>query len=68
MTPFEALFGHEEDEASRFSLDHLSDENWLDGQIKLLSQQANDALAQQRRRDISELRDLFFSLVSQHGR
>lgn len=67
MTPFEALFGHEEDEASRFSLDHLSDENWLDGQIKLLSQQANDALAQQRRRDISELRDLFFSLVSNTG-
>lgn len=67
MTPFEALFGHEEDEASRFSLDHLSDENWLDGQIKLLSQQANDALAQQRRRDISELRDLYFSLVSNTG-
>lgn len=67
MTPFDALFGHEEDEASRFSLDHLSDENWLDGQIKLLSQQANDALAQQRRRDISELRDLFFSLVSNTG-
>lgn len=67
MTPFEALFGHEEVEASRFSLDHLSDENWLDGQIKLLSQQANDALAQQRRRDISELRDLFFSLVSNTG-
>ena len=67
MTPFDALFGHEEDEASRFSLDHLSDENWLDGQIKLLSQQANDALAQQRRRDIGELRDLFFSLVSNTG-
>ena len=67
MTPFEALFGHEEDEASRFSLDHLDDDNWLDGQIKLLSQQANDALAQQRRRDISELRDLFFSLVSNTG-
>ena len=67
MTPFEALFGHEEDEASRFSLDHLSYENLLDGQIKLLSQQANDALAQQRRRDISELRDLFFSLVSNTG-
>lgn len=67
MTPFEALFGHEEDEASRFSLDHLNEENWLDGQIKLLSQQANDALAQQRRRDINELRDLFFSLVSNTG-
>ena len=67
MTPFEALFGHEEGEASRFSLDHLSDENWLDGQIKLLSQQANDALAQQRRRDINELRDLYFSLVSNTG-
>lgn len=67
MTPFNALFGHEEDEASRFSLDHLSDENWLDGQIKLLSQQANDALAQQRRRDIEELRDLYFSLVSNTG-
>ena len=67
MTPFETLFGHEEGEASRFSLDHLSDENWLDGQIKLLSQQANDALAQQRRRDIEELRDLYFSLVSNTG-
>lgn len=67
MTPFETLFGREADEASRFSLDHLSDENWLDGQIKLLSQQANDALAQQRRRDISELRDLYVSLVSNTG-
>ena len=67
MTPFEALFGREEGEASGFSLDHLNEENWLDGQIKLLSQQANDALAQQRRRDINELRDLFFSLVSNTG-
>lgn len=67
MTPFEALFGHEANEASRFSLDHLSDENWLDGQIKLLSQQANDALADRRRRDIEELRELFFSLVSNTG-
>ena len=67
MTPFENLFGHEVNAASRFSLDHLSDENWLDGQIKLLSQQANDVLAQQRRRDIEELRDLFFSLVSNTG-
>lgn len=67
MTPFEALFGHEVNEASRFSLDHLSDENWLDGQIKLLSQQANDALADRRRRDIEELRELFFSLVSNTG-
>lgn len=67
MTPFETLFGREADEASRFSLDHLDDENWLDGQIKLLSQQANDALAQQRRRDINELRDLYFSLVSNTG-
>lgn len=67
MTPFEALFGHEEDEASRFSLDHLNEENWLDGQIRLLSQQANDALADRRRRDIEELRELFFSLVSNTG-
>jgi len=67
MTPFEALFGHEANEASCFSLDHLSDENWLDGQIKLLSQQANDALADRRRRDIEELRELFFSLVSNTG-
>lgn len=67
MTPFETLFGREADEASRFSLDHLDDDNWLDGQIKLLSQQANDALAQQRRRDINELRDLYFSLVSNTG-
>ena len=67
MTPFNALFGHEANDASRFSLDHLSDENWLDGQIKLLSQQANDALADCRRRDIDELRDLYFSLVSNTG-
>lgn len=67
MTPFNALFGHEANDASRFSLDHLSDENWLDGQIKLLSQQANDALADRRRRDIDELRDLYFSLVSNTG-
>lgn len=67
MTPFETLFGHEADEASRFSLDHLDGDNWLDSQIKLLSQQANDALADHRRRDISELRDLFFSLVSNTG-
>lgn len=67
MTPFDALFGHEANDASRFSLDHLSDENWLDGQIKLLSQQANDALADRRRRDINELRDLYFSLVSNTG-
>lgn len=67
MTPFNALFGHEANDASRFSLDHLSDENWLDGQIKLLSQQANDALADRRRRDIDELRDLYFSLMSNTG-
>lgn len=67
MTPFDALFGHEANDASRFSLDHLSEENWLDGQIKLLSQQANDALADRRRRDIEELRDLYFSLVSNTG-
>lgn len=67
MTPFDALFGHEANDASRFSLDHLSEENWLDGQIKLLSQQANDALADHRRRDIEELRDLYFSLVSNTG-
>ena len=67
MTPFNALFGHEANDASRFSLDHLSDDNWLDGQIKLLSQQANDALADRRRRDIDELRDLYFSLVSNTG-
>ena len=67
MTPFNALFGHEANDASRFSLDHLSDENWLDGQIKLLSQQANDALVDRRRRDIDELRDLYFSLVSNTG-
>ena len=67
MTPFETLFGHEADEASRFSLDHLDGDNWLDSQIKLLSQQANDALADRRRRDINELRDLYFSLVSNTG-
>lgn len=67
MTPFETLFGREADEASRFSLDHLDGDNWLDSQIKLLSQQANDALADRRRRDINELRDLYFSLVSNTG-
>ena len=67
MTPFETLFGREADEASRFSLDHLDGDNWLDSQMKLLSQQANDALADRRRRDINELRDLYFSLVSNTG-
>lgn len=67
MTPFEALFGREMDGPIGFSLDHLDNENWLDGQIKLLSQQANDKLADQRRRNIDELRDLFFSLVSKTG-
>jgi hypothetical protein len=67
MTPFETLFGHEADEASRFSLDHLDGDNWLDSQIKLLSQQANDTLADHRRRDINELRDLYVSLVSNTG-
>lgn len=67
MTPFEALFGREVENPTGFSLDHLDNENWLDGQIKLLSQQANDKLADQRRRNIDELRDLFFSLVSNTG-
>lgn len=67
MTPFETLFGREADEASRFSLDHLDGDNWLDSQIKLLSQQANDTLADHRRRDINELRDLYVSLVSNTG-
>ena len=67
MTPFEALFGREVENPTGFSLDHLDNENWLDGQIKLLSQQANDKLADQRRRNIDELRDLFFSLVSKTG-
>lgn len=67
MTPFEALFGREVENPIGFSLDHLDNENWLDGQIKLLSQQANDKLADQRRRNIDELRDLFFSLVSNTG-
>lgn len=67
MTPFEALFGREVENPVGFSLDHLDNENWLDGQIKLLSQQANDKLADQRRRNIDELRDLFFSLVSNTG-
>lgn len=67
MTPFEALFGREVDGPIGFSFDHLDNENWLDGQIKLLSQQANDKLADQRRRNIDELRDLFFSLVSNTG-
>ena len=67
LTPFEALFGRELNDPVGFALDHLDGDNWLDGQIKLLSQQANDALADQRRRDIEELRDLFFSLVSNTG-
>jgi putative membrane protein len=67
LTPFEALFGHELDDPVGFALDHLDSDNWLDSQIKLLSQQANDALVNQRRRDIEELRDLFFSLVSNTG-
>lgn len=67
LTPFEALFGRELDDPVGFTLDHLDADNWLDSQMKLLSQQANDTLADQRRRDIEELRDLFFSLVSNTG-
>ena len=67
LTPFEALFGRELGDPVGFALDHLDGDNWLDGQIKLLSQQANDTLVDQRRRDIEELRDLFFSFVSNTG-
>lgn len=67
LTPFEALFGRELDDPVGFTLDHLDADNWLDSQMKLLSQQANDTLADQRRRDIEELRDIFFSLVSNTG-
>lgn len=67
MTPFETLLGYEVDTPAQFSLDHLDSANWLDGQIKMLSQQANTVLADQRRRDIEELRNLFFSLVSRTG-
>ena len=67
LTPFEALFGRELDDPVGFTLDHLDADNWLDSQMKLLSQQANDTLVDQRRRDIEELRDLFFSLVSNTG-
>lgn len=67
MTPFETLLGYEADTPAQFSLDGLDSANWLDGQIKMLSQQANTVLADQRRRDIEELRNLFFSLVSRTG-
>lgn len=67
MTPFETLLGYEVDTPAQFSLDNLDSTNWLDGQIKMLSQQANTVLADQRRRDIEELRNLFFSLVSRTG-
>lgn len=67
MTPFETLLGYEVDTPAQFSLDHLDSTNWLDGQIKMLSQQANTVLTDQRRRDIEELRNLFFSLVSRTG-
>lgn len=67
MTPFETLLGYEVATPAQFSLDHLDSTNWLDGQIKMLSQQANTVLADQRRRDIEELRNLFFSLVSRTG-
>ena len=67
MTPFETLLGYEVDTPAQFSLDHLDSTNWLDGQIKMLSQQANTVLVDQRRRDIEELRNLFFSLVSRTG-
>lgn len=67
MTPFETLLGYEVDTPAQFSLDHLDSTNWLDSQIKMLSQQANTVLADQRRRDIEELRNLFFSLVSRTG-
>lgn len=67
MTPFETLLGYEVDTPAQFSLDHLDSANWLDSQIKMLSQQANTVLADQRRRDIEELRNLFFLLVSRTG-
>ena len=67
MTPFETLLGYEADTPAQFSLDHLDSTNWLDSQIKMLSQQANTVLADQRRRDIEELRGLYFSLVSRTG-
>lgn len=67
ITPFETLLGYEVDTPAQFSLDHLDSANWLDSQIKMLSQQANTVLADQRRRDIEELRNLFFSLVSRTG-
>lgn len=67
MTPFETLLGYEVDTPAQFSLDHLDSTNWLDSQIKMLSQQANTVLADQRRRDIEELRNLFFLLVSRTG-
>lgn len=67
MTPFETLLGYEVDTPAQFSLDGLDSANWLDSQIKMLSQQANTVLADQRRRDIEELRNLFFSLVSRTG-
>lgn len=67
MTPFETLLGYEVDTPAQFSLDGLDSANWLDSQIKMLSQQANTVLADQRRRDIEELRNLFFSLISRTG-
>lgn len=67
MTPFETLMGYEATTPAQFSLDGLDSTNWLDSQIKMLSQQANTVLADQRRRDIEELRGLFFSLVSRTG-
>jgi hypothetical protein len=67
MTPFETLLGYEVDTPAQFLLDGLDSANWLDSQIKMLSQQANTVLADQRRRDIEELRNLFFSLVSRTG-
>lgn len=67
MSPFETLLGYEVNTPAQFSLDGLDSTNWLDSQIKMLSQQANTVLADQRRRDIEELRNLFFSLVSRTG-
>lgn len=66
MTPFEAVFGPEENASVGFATDHLSD-GWLDNQMRMLSQQANADLAARRKRDIAELRERFFSLVSGTG-
>lgn len=66
MTPFETVFGEYEHDPLSFGTEHLTD-SWLDNQIRLMIQQANDELAQVRNAHINELRQSFVSILSSAG-